>query len=328
MTIDIGRREFIWALGGTGLLWSFTAHARQSGQLPTIGFLGADASVWGEWTSAFAERLSQLGWIKDRTVAIEYRWSEGRPERVAEIAAEFARQKVDVIVTYGGAVTTLKQATAVIPIVFAIAIDPIGSGLVANLSRPGGNVTGLSLQGTDISGKRLDLLREAVLHFKRLAIMSDASYPAALQEMGEVQSAARALGLEVAPHEIRRAEDIPAVFDILKGQADALYVVDNALVFANRTQISTLALSARLPTIFANPEFVKPGGLMSYGPSYPALFRRAADFVDKILRGTKPGDIPVEQPTIFELVINLKTAKALGLTIPHNLLVLADEVIE
>jgi len=246
----------------------------------------------------------------------------------AEIAAEFARQKVNVIVTYGGAVTTLKQATAVIPIVFAIAIDPIGSGLVANLSRPGGNVTGLSLQATDIASKRLDLLREAVPRLRQLGILFDAGYPAAVRETGEVQSAARALGLEVAPHEIRRAEDIAPVFEALKSQADALYVVDNALVFANRTQISTLALSARLPTIFPTSEFVKPGGLMSYGPSYPALFRRAADFVDKILRGTKPGDIPVEQPTMFELVINLTTATALGLEVPHNLLVLADEVIE
>ncbi len=328
MTIDIGRREFIWALGGTGLLWSFTAHARQSGQLPTIGFLGADASVWGEWTSAFAERLSQLGWIEHRTVAIEYRWSDGRPERVAEIAAEFVRQKVDAIVTYGGAVTTLKQATAVIPIVFAVAIDPIGGGLVADLSRPGGNVTGLSLQATDIAGKRLDLLHEALLHLRRLAIIADAGYPAARLDNGAVQAAARAFGLEVAPHEIRRAEDIAPVFEALKSQADALYVVDNALLITNSTQISTLALGARLPTIFASRQYVKAGGLMSYGPNYVALFRRTADFIDKILRGTKVANIPVEQPTKFELVINLKTADALGLTIPHNLLVLADDVIE
>jgi putative tryptophan/tyrosine transport system substrate-binding protein len=328
MTINIGRREFISALGGAGLLWPFTARAQQSGKLPTIGFLGPDASAWREWTSGFAERLSQLGWIEDRTVAIEYRWSESRPERVAEIAAEFVRQKVDAIVTYGGAVTTLKQATADIPIVFAVAIDPIGGGLVANLSHPGGNVTGLSLQATDIASKRLELLREAVLHLRRLAIMSDAGYPAARQEIGEVQSAARTLGLEVAPHEIQRAEDIAPVFEALKSQADALYVVDDALLFTNSTQISTLALGARLPTIFATRQYVKAGGLMSYGPNYVALFRRTADLTDKILRGTKPGDIPVEQPTTFELVINLKTAKALGLTIPHNLLVLADEVIE
>ena len=328
MTTDILRREFISALSSMAFAWPLAALAQQSGKLPTIGFLGPDASAWGEWTSAFAERLSQLGWIEGRTIAIEYRWSDRHSARVAEIAAEFVRQKVDVIVTYGGAVTTLKQATAVIPIVFAVAIDPTVSGLVANLSHPGGNVTGLSLQATDIASKRLELLREAVTGLRRLGIMSDAGYPAAVQERVEAQSAARTLGLEVAPYEIRRPEDIAPIFEALKSQADALYVVDDALVFANRTQISMLALGARLPTIFAAREFVKPGGLMSYGPSYPPLFRRAADFVDKILRGTKPGDIPVEQPTQFELVINLRTAKALGLTIPHNLLVLADDVIE
>jgi putative tryptophan/tyrosine transport system substrate-binding protein len=328
MAADIGRRGFISVLGGAAIAWPLAARGQQHDKLPTIGFLGANASGWSAWIAAFAERLSQLGWIEGRTIAIEYRWSEGRPDRVAEIAAEFARQKVDVIVTYGGAVTALKQVTAAIPIVFAVAIDPIGSGLVTSLSRPGGTVTGLSLQATDMAGKRLELLREAVPQLRRLGIMADAGYPAAQQEMGEVQSAARALGLEVAPHEIRRAEDIAPVIEALKSQADALYVVDDALVFANTTQISTLALSARLPTIFASAVVLQAGGLMSYGPSYTALLRRAADFVDKILRGTKPGNIPVEQPTIFELGINLKTAKALGLTIPHKLLVLADEVIE
>jgi putative ABC transport system substrate-binding protein len=260
MTIDIARREFISALGSTAFALPLAALAQQSGKLRTIGFLGPDASGWtAVWTTAFAERLSQLGWIEGRTIAIEYRWSEGHPERVAEIAAEFTRQKVDVIVTYGGAVTTLKRATATIPFVFAIALDPIGGGLVANLSRPGGNVTGLSLQATDIAGKRLELLREALLRFRRLAVMFDAGYPAAQQEMGQVQSAARALGLEVASLEIRRAEDIEPVFETIKSQADALYVVDNALVFANRAQISALALNARLPTIFAAASLYNPG---------------------------------------------------------------------
>ena len=289
--------------------------AQQAGKLPIIGFLGEGASVWTPCTAAFAERLSELGWIEGRTIAIEYRWSEGRPGARRRDRGRVRAAEGRVIVTYGGAVTTLKQATAVIPIVFAVAIDPTVSGLVANLSHPGGNVTGLSLQATDIASKRLELLREVVPGLRRLGIMSDAGYPAAVQERVEAQSAARTLGLEVAPYEIRRAEDIAPIFEALKSQADALYVVDDALVFANRTQISMLALGARLPTIFAAREFVKPGGLMSYGPSYPPLFRRAADFVDKILRGTKPGDIPVEQPTQFELVINLRTAKALGLTI-------------
>ena len=218
-------REFITLLGGAAAAWPLAARAQQSGKLPTIGFLGTDASVWSPWTAAFVERLRELGWIEGRTIAIEYRWAEGRPERVAEIAAEFVRLKVDVIVTYGGAVATLKQATAVIPIVFALAIDPVGSGLVASLARPGGNVTGLSIQPTDLAGKRLELLREVVPGLRRLAIMVNVGYPQAVLEMGEVQAAARTLGLEVAPLEIRRAEDIAPAFEALKAQADALYVV-------------------------------------------------------------------------------------------------------
>jgi putative tryptophan/tyrosine transport system substrate-binding protein len=228
------RCEFITLLGGAATLngWPLVAGAQQTGKLPAIGVLGPDAPGWSGWTAAFAERLSQLHWIEGRTVAIEYRWSEGRPERVAEIAAEFVRLKVDVIVTYGGAVITLKQTTAAIPIVVALAIDPIGSGLVANLSRPGGNVTGLSLQATDIAGKRLELLREVVPHLHRLAIMFDAGYPACVKESGEAQAAARTLGVEVAPLEIRRAEDIAPAFAALTAPAEALYVVDSALALA------------------------------------------------------------------------------------------------
>ena len=250
------------------------------------------------------------------------------PSAIAEIAAEFVRLKVDVIVTTATAVPTVKQATSVIPIVFALGTDPLGSGLVASLARPGGNVTGLSIQQSDIAGKRLELLREVVPGLRRLAIMGNVGYPKAVLEMGEVQAAARTLGLEVAPLEIRRAEDIAPAFEALKGSADALYVVGDALVHANRTRIITFALSARLPTIFNNRDYVEAGGLMSYGPNFSDLFRRAADLVDKILRGTKPGDIPVEQPTKFDLVINLTTAKALGLEVPPTLLARADEVIE
>ena len=328
MATCIGRRKFIAALGGTAATWSLAAQAQQPDKLRTIGFLGIGASIWSAETAAFAERLNQLGWIEGRTIAIEHRWSEGRPERIAEIAAEFARQKVDVIVTYGGAVATLKQATGVIPIVFAIAGDPVGSGFVKSLAHPGGNVTGTSLQQTELATKRLELLREVVPSLRRLAIMFNADYPSSVRETGEVQAVARTLGLEIAPHEIRRAKDIAPVIEAVKSQADALYVVEDALILANRTPIITLTLGARLPAIFVYREFAKTGGLMSYGPNFPALFQRAADFVDKILRGTKPGDIPVEQPTKFDLVINLKTAKALGLTVPHDLLVLADEVVE
>ena len=324
---QLKRREFITVLGGAAA-WPLAARAQQPGRLPTIGFLGSDASFWSPWTAAFVERLRQLGWIEGRTIAIEYRWMQGRSERVVDVAAEFVRLKVDVIVTNGTSVPTLKQATAVTPIVFALSNDPLGGGLVANLARPGDNVTGLSVQSNDLADKRLELLRAAVPRLRRLAIMFDAGYPDAALEMGDVKAAARTLGIEAAPLEIRRAEDIAPSFETVNGQADALYVVTNSLITANLTRIITLALGARLPTIFNQRDFVKAGGFMSYGPNYPALFRRAAEYVDKILRGTKPGDIPVEQPTKFELVINFTTTKVLGLTIPDNLLALADEVIE
>jgi putative ABC transport system substrate-binding protein len=272
--------------------------------------------------------LRELGWIDDRTIAIEYRWAEGRSERDAEIAAEFVRLKVNVIVTSGIAVAIVKQATSVIPIVFAISDDPVGGGLVASLARPGGNVTGLSVQSTDLAGKRLELLREIVPRIHRLALIGNAGYLQAVLEIGEVQAKARALGLEVAPLEIRRAEDIAPAFDALKSQADALYVVGDALINANYTRIITFAHTARLPTIFNSRDYVQAGGLMSYGPNFPDLFRRAADLVDKILHGTKPSDIPVERPTRFDLVLNLTTAKALGLAISDKLLALANEVIE
>jgi putative ABC transport system substrate-binding protein len=322
------RREFITLLGGAAVAWPLAARAQQAGKLPTIGFLGTDAAGWRPWHDAFVGRLRELGRIEGRTVAIEYGWSEGRPERAAEIAAEFVRLKVDVIVTAGPGVAASKQATAVIPIVFAIATDPIGAGLVASLARPGGNVTGLSAQQSDLAGKRLELLREVVPRLRRLAIMGNVGFPETVLEMGEVQAAARMLGLEVAPLEIRRAEDIAPAFAALNAQADALYVVTDALIGANRTRIITFALGTRLPTIFGTRDYVQAGALMSYGPNFPDLFRRAAELADKILRGTKPADIPVEQPTKIELIINLKTAKALGLAIPPTLIARADEVIE
>jgi putative ABC transport system substrate-binding protein len=321
----VRRREFIKVIAGSAA-WPLVARAQQP--LPTIGFMGANASAFSPWTAAFVERLRELGWIEGRTIAIEYRWSEGRPERNAEIAAEFVRLKVNVIVTLGSAVPALKQVTSVIPIVFALSTDPVGGGLVTSLARPGGNVTGISNQAADLASKRLAFLREVVPHLRRLAIIADVGFPQAVLEMGEVKAAARRLDLEVTPLEIRGAEDIAPAFDALNAKADALYVVDDALVTANRTRIITLALEARLPEIFNNGSFVQVGGLMSYGPNFPDLFRRAADLVDKILRGAKPADIPVEQPTKFDLLINLKTAKALGLTIPEAFLLRADKVIE
>src|SRR5262245_42641684 len=322
------RRDLITLFGGAAALWPLAASAQQPGKLPTIGFLGANASGFAPWVSAFVARMRELGWIERRTIAIEYRWSEGRPERYAEIAAEFVRMNVDVIVTVGSAVPIVKQATSAIPIVFAVGIDPVGSGLVASLAKPGANVTGLSLQATNLAGKRLELLREVVPQLRRLAIPFNVGNAQPVLEMGETQAAARMLGLDVAPLVIQRAEDIAPAFEGVKAKADALYVAIDQLMVANLTRILDLALGTRLPTVFSTRDFVRAGGFMSYGPNYSDLFWRSADYVDKILRGTKPGDIPVEQPTKFELVINLKTAKALGMTIPESFLLRADEVIE
>jgi putative ABC transport system substrate-binding protein len=322
------RREFIAGLGGAAA-WPLVARAQQPGKLPTIGFLGASTSAaWGSLVSSFERRLRELGWIEGHTVSIEYRWADGRNERYSAIAAEFVRLKVNVIVTSGGAVLAAKQTTSVIPIVFAMAVDPVGGGLVASLAHPGGNATGVSSQSADLGGKRLELLREIVPALRRLAIIANIGYPAAVDEMDEVQAIARTLGLEVVRSEIRRADDIDSAFEMFKGRVDAIYVVIDPLLFGNRVRFNTSALAARLPYVCALREYVQAGGLVSYGPSYPDLFRRAADYVDKVLRGAKPGDIPVEQPTKFELVVNLTTAKALGLEISPQLLARADEVIE
>jgi ABC-type uncharacterized transport system substrate-binding protein len=326
----IRRREFVISLGGIAVAaWPFSARAQQPSKLPTIGFLAANPSIESQRVAAFVQRLRELGWIDGRNLAIEYRWAAGRNELYAESAAEFVRLKVDVIVTIATPPTlAAKQATAVIPIVFAAASDPVGTGLVASLSRPGGNVTGLANQISDTGGKKLELLREIVPGLRRLAIMANVGNPASVLDMGEAQATARTLGLEVSTSEIRRAEDISPAFDALKGRADAVYVCVDPLVNTHRTRVNTLALAARLPTMHGLREFVEAGGLMSYGPNLPDLLRRAADYVDKILRGAKPGDIPVEQPTKFDLIINLTTAKALGLEIPPTLFARADEVIE
>jgi ABC-type uncharacterized transport system substrate-binding protein len=328
--MNLQRREFITLLGGAAAAWPLAARAQVAGKLPTIGFLGPSTpATQSQMTAAFQQRLRQLGWNEGRNIAIEVRWAEGRDERYAEIVAEFVRLKVDVILTHGTqAAIAAKQATSVIPIVAAVVGDPVGSGLVASLSRPGGNVTGLSVLSPDVAAKRLELLREVVRSLRRLAILADVGNPVNVSEMHEVQATASALGLEAVAMEIRRAEDIAPSFEALKGRADALYVVGNPNIFTNMIRINTLALAARLPTIYIAREYVQAGGLMSYGPSFTDSYRRAADFVDKILRGTKPADIPVEQPIRFDLVVNLTTAKALGLKIPETFLVRADEVIE
>jgi putative tryptophan/tyrosine transport system substrate-binding protein len=322
------RREFITLLGGAAA-WPLAARAQQAAKLPTIGFLGANPSVENQRVAAFVQRLRELGWIEGRTVSIEYRWAEGRGERYAENAAELVRLKVDVIVTSTTPPSlAAKQATAVIPIVFAAANDPVGTGLIASLARPGGNVTGLANQMSDTSGKKLEFLREVVPGLRRLAMMANAGNPGSMLDMSEAQATAHRLGLEVTISEIRRTEDIVPAFEALRNRADALYLCPDALLNTNRIRINILAVGARLPTMHGHREYVEAGGLMSYGPNLASQFPRAADFVDKILRGTKPADLPVEQPTKFDLVINLTTAKALGLEVPPTLLARADEVIE
>jgi putative ABC transport system substrate-binding protein len=325
------RRDFITLVGGAAVAWPLAAQAEQPGKRPIIGFLG-DSTALGESerAAAFARRLHDLGWIEGRTIAIEYRWADGRSERLAEIAAEFARLNVDIIVTGGTpAVMAAKQAAPVVPIVFAAAGDPVASGLVTTLARPGGNVTGLSALTVDLAGKRLDLLREAISNLERLAIMGNVGNPAVVLELGELQAAASLLGLQLDTLEIRRSQDIAPALGSLKGRAGALYVCQDLLTRgSNRLRINTLALAARLPVMHAGREYLEAGGLMSYGPNVVDQYHRAAEYVDKILRGAKPGDLPVEQPTKFELVINLITAQALDLRMPPSLLARADEVIE
>jgi len=324
------RREFITLVGGAALTWPLAARGQQPTKLRTIGFSGQSTrSAESELVAAFTQRLHELGWIENRTVVIEYRWSEGRAERVVQIAAEFVRLKVDVIVTSGTPqVLATKQATSVIPIVFARVGDPVANGLVASLARPGGNVTGLSVQASELAGKRIEILREVVPSLRRVAILANVGNPFSVVELGEAQAAARMLGLEFDTLEIRRAEDIAPAFEVIKGRAEALYVCPDALVDANKIRINTLALGARLPTMHGYREYVEAAGLMSYGANLPDLYRRSADYVDKILRGANPGDMPVEQPTKFDLIINLTTAKALSLTIPKSLLLRANELIE
>ena len=283
------RREFITLLGGAAA-WPLGAHAQQRGRLPTIGSWGAatpaDAS---RWLAAFVNRLGELGWIEGSTIAIEYRWAESRGERYAELAAELVTLKVDVIVTWASApVLAAKQATQVIPVVFAAQMDPVGAGVVVSLARPGGNVTGLSLQQTDTAGKRLELLREVVPNLRRLAIMANVGAPGAVIEMREISATARALGLDVILLEIQRVEDIAPAIEALKTRADALYMATDPVVLANRVRTNALARGARLPTIYGAREYVEAGALMSYGPSWPHLFRRAAEYVDKICAGRNP----------------------------------------
>jgi putative ABC transport system substrate-binding protein len=325
----VTRREVIKLIGGAVTAWPLAARA-QHRQLTTMGLLGgATASAQAKWTTAFVQRLRELGWVEGQTVAIEYRWEEGRSERAPAIIAEFVRLKVDVIVTHATPnVVAAKQVTSEVPIVFASAGDPVGNRLVTSLARPGGNVTGLSVQSSDLAEKAVQLLRELLPKLGRLAILHLLGNPVAALQTDAVTATAARSGLDIAVVEVRRAEDIAPAIEALRGRADALIVPSTPLYNTNRLQINSWALRALVPAIYFDRVYVETGGLMSYGPNWPSMWRRTAEFVDKILRGAKPADIPVEQPMTFELVINLKTAKALGLTLPRILLVRADELIE
>jgi putative tryptophan/tyrosine transport system substrate-binding protein len=324
------RRDFVKGIVGSTVFRPLAARAQQTTKLPTIGFMGpATSSINAQWVNAFVERLRAHDWTEGRTVSIEYRWAEGSYERAAEIAAEFVRMKVDVIVTSSTPnVLATKKATSEIPVIFTSAGDPVGAGLVASLARPGGNVTGLSVQQAEISGKRIELAREALHGLSRLAIMGNGDNSAVVAEMRATQAAAEKLGLNATMFEIRRSEDIRPTFEKLKGHFDAVFVAAEPLANTNRRRIGSFALAMHLPTLVASSEYVEAGGLMSYGPNFPDLYRRAADFVDKILRGAKPAEMPVEQPTKFDLAVNLTTAEALGLTLPTTFLARADELIE
>jgi putative tryptophan/tyrosine transport system substrate-binding protein len=326
----VKRRAFIAGLGGTAVASAWPPAVRAQAKLPTIGFVGANtAEIQKPLTDAFVQRLRELGWIENRTVVIEYRWAEGQASRSPGLMADLVRRNVDVIVTHATPnVVAAKGATSTIPIVFAAVGDPVANRLVASLSQPGGNITGLSLQQAELAGKRLELLREIVPGCQRLAMLVEAANTNSLLEADEVQTAAKTFRIEVERVAIHSLDEIPAVLNSLTGRAQAIYIPQTPLLNVGRARIVRLAVEAAIPTIHSAREFVEAGGLVSYGPNFADLFRRAGEYVNKILRGAKPADIPVEQPTKFDLIFNLRTAKALGLTLPLTLLARADEVIE
>jgi putative ABC transport system substrate-binding protein len=329
LSAGMKRREFIALVGGVAVAGPFAARAKQPEKIYRIGSLAAGAPV-PQLLSVFPNALRDLGWIEGKNVIIDRRYAEDRLDRLPALVAELIALKVDLIVA-GGTLAPLaaKRATSTIPIVMSNAGDPLGSGLVTNLARPGGNVTGLSLMVPDIGGKRLELLRELLPSASRVAVLWNAANPYPAAVFKETERAARTLGIQIQSIEVRSPDDFVGAFDIMKRERpDALITVEDPLTVDYRTQITESVADFRLPAMHGIREFVQIGGLMSYGASIADLLRRSAGYVDKILRGAKPGDLPVQQPTKFELFINLKTAKALGLTVPPSLLARADEVIE
>jgi putative tryptophan/tyrosine transport system substrate-binding protein len=307
------------------------ADAQQSTKIPRIGFLaGVALPALSSRTEAFRQGLRELGYVEGKNIIIEWRSAEGKTDRLPAVAAELARLNVDVIVTAGSTPTgPAKEATSTIPIVMAQDSDPVGSGFVASLARPGGNITGLSTLSPEISGRQLELLKEIVPKFSRGAVLGTSTRPGTAQALKETELAAVALAVQLQYLDVLATKDIETAFRAAsKGRADAVVVLTSAVFTSHRTQVVDFAAKSRLPAIYPQSDYMDAGGLMFYGVSITYLFRRAATYVDKILKGARPADLPVEQPTKFELVINLKTAKALGLTIPPSLLLRADQVID
>ncbi|WP_245332107.1 ABC transporter substrate-binding protein [Bradyrhizobium sp. NAS80.1] len=315
-------------MGSVAVDASSAAHGQQSAKPPIVGLLVAGTTAsHGTWVAAFTQRLSELGWTDGRNIKIEYRWAAGDRPQTTKFAAELVQQKVDVIVTSAYGVVAAEQATSTIPIVSAAYGDLVAVGIVKSLGRPGGNVTGLSIQPVELSSKRLELLREIIPNVRRLAALVNTHIVGA-QEVAAIRTASAKLNIDANVIEIQTAKDIEAALATLAGQTDALYVFSEPLTNSNRDKIVKAATEAKIPTIFGFREFVDAGGLISYGPNFIDLFVRAAEFTDKILKGATPADLPVQQPVKFDLIINLKAAKALGLSISDTVLTRAEEVIE
>jgi ABC-type uncharacterized transport system substrate-binding protein len=323
------RRDFIKATVVWAVAWPFAARAQRGGRKYVIGRLSAgsanDSSV-----EVFTQTLRELGWVEGENVVFERRYAENRLERLPEMAADLVRLKVDVIAATGTlAPLAAKRATSTIPIVMINAGDPLGTGLVASLARPGGNITGMSLMAPELGGKRLELLKELVPQLAGVAVLWNAANPYSARVFKQVQAASSTLGIEVQSLELRSPDDFDGAFETVGRQhPDALMTIEDPLTFNNRNRIADFAFGQRLPSLSGLSEFAAAGGLISYGANQADLYRRACDYIDKILKGANPADLPVQQPTKFELVINLKTAKTLGMTIPPSLIARADEVIE
>jgi putative ABC transport system substrate-binding protein len=328
----MNRREFITLLGGAAAALPLAARAQQPGKVARVGFLGTSSmSLERPLVDAFRQKLQELGHVEGKNIAIEYRWAEGQDERLPRLAADLVRLQPDVIVTTGTPGTlAAKQATKTIPIVFASSGNPVQGRLVASFARPGGNVTGFTISGPELEGKRVQLLKEVVPAMSRVAVLWNPANPAIMDFYQQTRAAAAALGFSLQPDvEIRRIGDFKDAFSTIAGaKPDAMIVLADRFLLAHRSEIVSFAMTNRLPSAYAYRAYVEAGGLMSYAPSDLDQFRRTAIYVDKILNGEKPADLPVQEPTKFDLVINLKTAKALGFEVPPSLLARADEVIE